>query len=65
MVIGESAQRHSISTAATLEPAATSTGRYWFHQQTERPAPAVDDVDFQTALLNQLDALTGVDLPEA
>ena len=42
--------------AASDEPAATTSGRYWFHQQTERPAPAVDDVDFQTALLEQLAA---------
>ena len=51
--------------AVSDEPAATSTGRYWFHQQTERPAPAVDDVDFQSALLDQLAQLTGVELPEA
>jgi NAD(P)-dependent dehydrogenase (short-subunit alcohol dehydrogenase family) len=51
--------------AVSDEPAAeTSTGRYWFHQQAEQPAIAVDDVDFQTALLEQLAQLTGVELPE-
>ena len=49
--------------AVSDEPAATTTGRYWFHQHTERPAPAVDDVDFQSALLDQLAQLTGVELP--
>jgi NAD(P)-dependent dehydrogenase (short-subunit alcohol dehydrogenase family) len=50
--------------AVSDDPAATTTGRYWFHQQTERPAPAVDDVEFQAALLERLEALTGVALPE-
>jgi NAD(P)-dependent dehydrogenase (short-subunit alcohol dehydrogenase family) len=45
------------------EPEATMSGRYWFHQQPAQAAAAVDDGDFQTALLGQLAALTGIELP--
>jgi NAD(P)-dependent dehydrogenase (short-subunit alcohol dehydrogenase family) len=52
--------------AVSDEPAAaTASGRYWFHQRTEQPAVVVDDVEFQAALLEQLAALTGVELPGA
>jgi NAD(P)-dependent dehydrogenase (short-subunit alcohol dehydrogenase family) len=39
------------------------TGRYWHHQRTQPPASAVEDQAFRRALLDELAALTGVDLP--
>lgn len=50
--------------AASDDSAATVTGRYWYHQRPEQPAPAVDDVAFQDALLDELARLTGVELAE-
>ena len=48
--------------AASDDPAAEVSGRYWHHQRTERPAPAAEDVTFQDALLDELARLTGVTL---
>ena len=50
--------------ATTDEPDATVTGKYWHHQRTQRPAPAVDDPRFQHALLDELTQMTGVSLDE-
>src|SRR5207253_580925 len=49
--------------ATSDEPDVTTSGRYWFHQQPAPAAPAVENVDFQTALLVRLAALTGIELP--
>jgi NAD(P)-dependent dehydrogenase (short-subunit alcohol dehydrogenase family) len=49
--------------AVSDDPAARSTGRYWYHQQTYDPADAVDDHGFQDALLGELARLTGIELP--
>ena len=50
--------------AVSDEPAATgSSGGYWFHRRRQAPAPAVSDVGFQDALLDELSRLTGVTLP--
>ena len=48
--------------AASDDPAAKVSGRYWHHQRTERPAPAVEDTTLQDALLDELARLTGVTL---
>lgn len=49
--------------AVSDHPEATRSGGYWFHQHRKAPAPAVSDVDFQDALLDELSRLTGVRLP--
>ena len=49
--------------AVSDEPDATGTGGYWYHQRRQVPAPAVSDLGFQQALLEQLNRLTGVRLP--
>ena len=49
--------------AVSDDPDATSSGGYWYHQRRQAPAPAVSDVRFQDALLEELSRLTGVRLP--
>ena len=48
--------------ATTDDPAALTSGRYWFHQHTRAPHPAVHDEVFQDDLLASLAAYTGVAL---
>jgi NAD(P)-dependent dehydrogenase (short-subunit alcohol dehydrogenase family) len=49
--------------ATTTDPEALVSGRYWRHQRTEKPHPAVHDQGFQDALLSSLAEQTGVALP--
>jgi NAD(P)-dependent dehydrogenase (short-subunit alcohol dehydrogenase family) len=49
--------------AVSDEQDATGSGGYWYHRRRETPAPAVSDVGFHDALLDQLSRLTGVRLP--
>jgi NAD(P)-dependent dehydrogenase (short-subunit alcohol dehydrogenase family) len=49
--------------ATTADPEALVSGRYWHHQRTEKPHPAVHDEPFQDALLSSLAEQTGVALP--
>ena len=51
--------------ATSDEPAATTTGKYWYHRQVGRPAAAVNDTGFQDHLLETLERITGVRLPRA
>jgi NAD(P)-dependent dehydrogenase (short-subunit alcohol dehydrogenase family) len=51
--------------ATTANPEALVSGRYWRHQRTERPHPAVHDKGFQHELLSSLAEQTGVALPAA
>jgi NAD(P)-dependent dehydrogenase (short-subunit alcohol dehydrogenase family) len=44
------------------EPAALTSGGYWFHQQLHSPHPAANDHAFQDRLLAKLTAVTGVPL---
>jgi NAD(P)-dependent dehydrogenase (short-subunit alcohol dehydrogenase family) len=48
--------------ATSNDPAALSTGGYWYHQRTHTPHPAVRDQRYQEALLAQLAEHTGVTL---
>jgi NAD(P)-dependent dehydrogenase (short-subunit alcohol dehydrogenase family) len=49
--------------AVSDEPDATGTGAYWYHRRHQAPAPAVSDVGFHDALLDELSRFTGVRLP--
>lgn len=51
--------------ASSDEPAALVTGKYWYHQRAERPAPAVENPTFRRALLDELAGMTGVSLDRA
>lgn len=48
--------------ATTDDPRAHVSGRYWHHQRTEQPHPAVHDERFQNELLGALAQHTGLDL---
>ena len=48
--------------ATSSDPAALTSGGYWFHQHLQTPHPAVHDARFQDALLAQLAEHTGVTL---
>jgi NAD(P)-dependent dehydrogenase (short-subunit alcohol dehydrogenase family) len=56
-------RRTQIWLAASDQPAATVTGRYWYHQQPQPPATAVNDPQFQDELLERLADLTDIELP--
>lgn len=45
--------------ATSDEPAALTSGGYWYHQHREKPHPAVRDERFQDKLLEHLAAVTG------
>lgn len=59
----ETGQRTQSWLAASADPAALVSGRYWRRQRQERPAPQAKDEDFQEELLARLSELTGVGLP--
>lgn len=49
--------------AVSDDPLATTSGRYWYHQEIQHPADPVADPAFQDAMLAELTRLTGVELP--
>jgi NAD(P)-dependent dehydrogenase (short-subunit alcohol dehydrogenase family) len=51
--------------AVSEDAEAKVTGKYWHHRRTQAPARAVDDPAFQGALVDELNRLTGVELPDA
>jgi NAD(P)-dependent dehydrogenase (short-subunit alcohol dehydrogenase family) len=51
--------------ATSDDPAARTSGGYWFHQQRAEPHPSVGDVEFQAQLLEALAGFTGAPLSEA
>ena len=51
--------------AASEEPAAKVSGRYWHHERQETPASEAADPAFQDQLIERLAELTGVALPAA
>ncbi|QGY33264.1 short-chain dehydrogenase (plasmid) [Pantoea cypripedii] len=48
--------------ATSHDPAALTSGNYWYHQQKKQPNPAVKNIDFQNNLLAQLAHATGIQL---
>jgi len=48
--------------ATSNDPAATTSGGYWYHRKRQAPAPEALDPEFQDALLDRLAELTGVAL---
>jgi len=48
--------------AISDDPAATVSGRYWYHRQQQHPAPEVSDSGFQEQLVTTLAELSGVSL---
>jgi NAD(P)-dependent dehydrogenase (short-subunit alcohol dehydrogenase family) len=62
---GDLEQGHRTQTwlAVSNDPAATVSGRYWYHRQQQTPAPQARDPAFQDQLIDQLATLTGVPLP--
>ncbi|MBR0994474.1 SDR family NAD(P)-dependent oxidoreductase [Bradyrhizobium japonicum] len=51
--------------AASEDPAALVSGRYWHHLAQQQPASEATDPKFQDELIDRLNKLTGVELPEA
>ncbi len=54
--------RTQVWLAASDEPDATTSGRYWYHQRAQPAAAAATDADFQDHLLEALEQVTGVRL---
>ena len=50
--------------AVSDDPAATVTGKYFYHQQQRDVHPAARSVDIQDSLLDRCAELTGVELPK-
>jgi NAD(P)-dependent dehydrogenase (short-subunit alcohol dehydrogenase family) len=48
--------------AVSGDPAATTSGGYWYHHQRHAPAPAAVDETFQDALLDDLTKLTDAEV---
>jgi NAD(P)-dependent dehydrogenase (short-subunit alcohol dehydrogenase family) len=61
----DTGQRTQTWLAASGEPDALVSGRYWHHLQQEQPASEAADPEFQDRLVAKLAKLTGVALPEA
>ncbi|HET6533274.1 MAG TPA: SDR family NAD(P)-dependent oxidoreductase [Actinoplanes sp.] len=55
--------RTQVWLATSDDPAATVTGRYFYHQQAREPLAATRRVEFQDRLLDYCAALTGTPLP--
>ncbi|QIO98641.1 SDR family NAD(P)-dependent oxidoreductase [Bradyrhizobium symbiodeficiens] len=49
--------------AASEDPAALISGRYWHHLAQQQPAREATDPEFQDELIGKLGKLTGVELP--
>ncbi len=60
----DTGQRTQTFLAASEDPAALVTGRYWHHFEQQQPASEATDPKFQDALIGKLSKLTGVALPE-
>jgi NAD(P)-dependent dehydrogenase (short-subunit alcohol dehydrogenase family) len=58
----DTGQRTQSWLAASTDPAAMVSGRYWHHLRQEEPAGEASDRGFQDALVAQLGQLTGVAL---
>src|SRR5690349_13253813 len=49
--------------ATSDDPAAKTSGEYWFHRKPQKPAAAALDIAFQDRLITRLSELPGVALP--
>ena len=49
--------------AVSDDTVATTSGKYWYHQEARSPTDAVTDPTFQDAVLAELARLTGIELP--
>ena len=61
----DTGQRTQTWLAASDDPAALVTGRYWHQLQQEQPAIEAADPEFQDQLIAKLAEPTGVALPDA
>ena len=61
----ETGQRTQSWLAASEEPAARISGRYWHHMKAQQPAAEATQPAFQDALVARLEELTGVRLAPA
>src|SRR3954451_7305269 len=59
----DQAHRTQVWLAVSDEPAATVTGRYFYHMQLRKPHPATHKPELQDALLEACKRLSGVSLP--
>jgi NAD(P)-dependent dehydrogenase (short-subunit alcohol dehydrogenase family) len=59
----DTGQRTQTWLAASDEPSASVSGRYWHNLRQEQPAREAMDVAFQDSLIDRLRELTGVALP--
>jgi NAD(P)-dependent dehydrogenase (short-subunit alcohol dehydrogenase family) len=59
----DTGQRTQSWLAVSTDAAARDSGRYWHQMRQERPASEALDHGFQEALVERLEALTGVELP--
>jgi NAD(P)-dependent dehydrogenase (short-subunit alcohol dehydrogenase family) len=55
--------RTQVWLATSNDRDANVSGKYWYHQRQRDPAPAVRDLAFQAALLDELARITGQPLP--
>jgi NAD(P)-dependent dehydrogenase (short-subunit alcohol dehydrogenase family) len=60
----DTGQRTQSWLAVSGDPEALVSGRYWHHMKPEQPAAQAMDYAFQRALVEQLEELAGVVLPE-
>ncbi|MCK1391526.1 SDR family NAD(P)-dependent oxidoreductase [Bradyrhizobium sp. 1] len=60
----DTGQRTQTWLAASADPAALVSGRYWHHLQQQQPASEAANPDFQDELIEKLSGMTGVELPK-
>ncbi len=61
----DKAHRTQVWLATSEEPAATISGRYFFHQKLRDPDPATTDVERQDLLLDLCHRVSGTALPKS
>ena len=59
----DAAHRTQVWLAVSQDPAATVTGKYFFHMKLRTPNPVAHDTERQDALLDACKRLSGVELP--
>jgi hypothetical protein len=61
----DAAHRTQVWLAVSQDPAATVSGKYFFHMRQRTPNPAAHDAGRQSALLEACRHLSGVEMPAA